>query len=110
MNADRSRVRSRDGEPRRNPKKSDALSQPANRDPVAAGFQWDGNRQEDHRQREMDGGSGTALRQPHQSQVKRREENRHPRQQVVVMRILQDRIERKSRKRSVSQRKKNLSN
>src|SRR5580704_10316489 len=43
------------GQPRRNPQKSDPLGQPADRNPVPAGLQGDRNREEDHRERKMDG-------------------------------------------------------
>src|SRR5260370_5009377 len=56
----------------------------------------------------MDGRRDAGLGQAHQSQIISLEETGDPGQQVVVMRVLEDGIECKSRKRSIGQRKKNL--
>src|SRR5258707_14623535 len=55
VNASRGRLRGGAGEPPRNPDKSEALRQTADRNPRPAGLQWVCDSKKDHRQGQMAG-------------------------------------------------------
>src|SRR5580698_3772985 len=73
-----------------------------------ARLQRNGDRKEDHGERKMDGRGDARLGHSHQDEVESAKKHCDPGKKFVVMRILQDGIERQRCKGSIGQRKKNF--